>query len=177
MRMPYAFRAAGAQGPYWILIWVSLALAALLGASRVYSLPWSLDSTQDLSHIKLDELQQRFPSVAKPEDLSALLRALSQQHPMAKVEAYQEDDGRVLIRLLPAASISKIEVISLTRKLRQEIEGKLSKYMGQTDSQELRQQVLAEVDSILGNEAYFLAKAVLDKKADEQNVVYVITID
>lgn len=177
MSMQNSSRAAGAGGLYWISLLIFLTLGGLAVSTRGYSLSWQLESDQDLSQIRVEDLRRRFPSVAKAEDLSALLRALSQQQPMAKVEAYQDDKGQVLIRLTPAASISRIEVTSLTRKLRQEVESKLGKYIGQTDSQELRQQVLAEIDSILQSEAYFLAKATLEKGREGLNVIYLVRID
>lgn len=168
----------GAQGGlHWLPLFALWALVSLAAPGRGFALGWRVSEPSGLSASKLEELQRGFPDVSKAEDLSALLRAISQQQPMAKVEAYLDDEGQVSLLFSAAASIARIEVSSLTRKLRQEIEAKLGKYLGQTDSQELRQQVLNEVAALLRDEAYFLAKATLDKRVEDNNLVYHLRID
>lgn len=152
------------------------ALACCFAKPASGATSWQIAADAPAHSLNVMELKERFPDISSPDSLSALLRAIALQLPMAQVEAIQDDEGTVVIRFVPASIIGRIEVTSLTRKLRNEIEGKLGKYTGQTDSQEVRLQIRGEVESILRSEGYFLANINISSLIEEGRNVYKIEV-
>lgn len=157
--------------------WYLWLFSLLLVIPKAQAANWQLAPGSETKSLNLEELQRRFPDVSRPDNLASLLKAISQLEPMAQVEAFADDSGAILIRVLSAATIGKLEVTSLTRRLRIEIEGKLGKYIGQTDSEEVRKQIEEEVKTILQNEGYLLAKLNLQRIVEVDRITYVIRID
>ena len=149
---------------------------SFLKSPLALALGWQLTPDSQAGDAKVADLQERFPDVGHPDQLSALLRAFAQQQAMAEVQAFQDDNGPVQVRVLAAANIGRIEVHTLTRKLGSEIEGKIGKYVGQTDSQEAREQIRDEVGVILRGEGYYLASINLTFKREDDRTTYQLDI-
>jgi outer membrane protein assembly complex protein YaeT len=149
-----------------------LSLLALPGLAK----PWDFAPGARPQRLNEDELRKNFPDIKTPEDLSNLLKAINLAEPMAEVTA--EDEGAlIVIKLVSADTVSEVRIYSLTRSIRLAVESKVSKYVGNTASQEVRKQLSDEIFKVLKDHGYYLAKVQIAQRPHRGGILYEAAID
>ncbi|HYX39403.1 MAG TPA: POTRA domain-containing protein [Oligoflexus sp.] len=158
------------------LILMSLSLICSLVTLPGMAKPWEFVPSSRPLRLNAEELRKNFPDIQSPEDLSNLLKAISLAEPMAEVTA-EDGTDRILIKVVTTDTINDIRIYSLTRSIRLEVENKLNKYIGLSDSQELRKQLSDEIFKVLKEQGYYLAKVQIAKRPHRGGVLYEAAID
>ena len=124
----------------------------------------------------LSGLQERFPVIRAPDDLSELLTGMGRLHPFSDLRAYFID-GQWVIKGTPAELVSGISINLIGNRLKKALETVRQKYLGRVDSIAIRKKVKDAIISILSNQGYLLAKVDLHLKASSAGTIYEINID
>lgn len=138
--------------------------------------PWDFAPTSRPLRLDPVELHKNFPDISSAEDLANLLKAISLAEPVAEISADDAAD-QILIKVVTADTINDIRIYSLTRAIRLEVEGKLNKYVGLTDSQEVRRQLSEEIFKVLKDQGYYLAKVQIAQRPHKGGIMYEAAID
>jgi outer membrane protein assembly complex protein YaeT len=155
-----------------MLLGLLCSIAALPGMAK----PWDFAPGTLPLRLSKEELQRQFPDIKTAEDLSSLLKAITLAAPMAEVTA--EDEGeRILIKVVTADTISEVRIYSLTRSIRLAVESKVSKYVSQAASQEVRQQLQEDIFKILKDHGYYLAKVQIAQRPHRGGILFEAAID
>ncbi len=159
-----------------ILFRLSMAFIVGFWALSSPAKTWDFAPGSHPERLNIDELRRNFPDIKTAEDLSNLLKAISLAEPMAEVSA-DDADERIIIKVVTADTINDIRIYSLTRSIRLEVESRINKYTGQTDSQEVRKQISDEIFKILKDQGYYLAKVQIARRPHRGGLMYEAVID
>lgn len=145
-------------------------------ATRISARDWDIRTTSPELQARLPELRAKFPAVNNSQDLHALMQALSQSESLSRLEAFLEDD-RVILQIDVARIVRSIEVKTLTRAIRFDVETKVNRYVGQTDSLELRQQMSEEIITHLRAKGFYRVRVQFRPHASPEGISYDLIVD
>lgn len=153
----------------WLLLSLMLAAPAL-------ARPWELRSPSDPLRQSAADLRTRFPEIHTSADLDNLIDLFTESNSLAYLNAYLENDT-VVIEAEIANVIHSIHIKTLTRSIRFEIESKIGKYVGQTDSEELHKQISEEILNDLKNKSFYQARLKFIPLAANNGISYDLIVD
>lgn len=137
---------------------------------------WELRTTSPELQNRISEFREKFPAINNSQDLNSLMQALSQSESLSSLEAFLEDD-RLVVQVDVAKIIRSIEVKTLTRVIRFDVETKVNRYVGQTDSLELRQQMSEEIITHLRSKGFYRVRVQFRPSRVEDGIAYDLIVD
>ncbi|MBC7531525.1 MAG: BamA/TamA family outer membrane protein [Oligoflexus sp.] len=153
-----------------------LFLTLLMLASTAFARPWELRSRSDRLQKSAADLRTHFPEIRTAADLDNLVNLFTESNSLAYLNAYLDNDT-VIIEAEIAKVIHAIQIKTLTRSIRFEVESKVGKYVGQTDSEELRKQISDEILVDLRNKSFYQARLKFIETGSSNGISYDLIVD
>lgn len=151
-------------------------ILSLCLASEAFARGWELRSKSETLQKSAAELRTQFPEIKTAADLDNLMNQFSEANSLAFANTYLENDT-VIIEAEIANVIHSITIKTLTRAIRFEVESKVGKYVGQTDSDELRRQISDEVLVDLKNRSFYQTRLKFIPSEVPNGVAYDLIVD
>ena len=145
-------------------------------SSKAYGRVWELRTAAQSLQEFAGEVQKEIPEVKTSADLAKLLELFTESHSLAFLTASIEGE-RIILEAETAAIIQGMRVRTLTRAVRYDVELKLGKYIGQTDSTELRRQMEIEILSDLRTKGYYQARLKFFPELTGEGLSYTLFVD
>ncbi|MBC7661352.1 MAG: BamA/TamA family outer membrane protein [Chitinophagaceae bacterium] len=153
--------------------WVMLALCL---SSTAMARGWELRTNSDTLKIYAADVKTTVPDIKTGADLENLLNRFTEANSLAYLNAYLENNT-VILEAEVAPIIRSIVVKTLTRSIRFDIESKLGKYLAQTDSEELRRQIIEEILADLRSKSFYQARVQFESAPGGSGVNYALIVD
>ncbi|RZA19692.1 MAG: hypothetical protein EOP10_19200 [Proteobacteria bacterium] len=147
-------------------------------SSQANARVWELKTSSTQLQAFATEVRKEMPEVKTSADLAKLLEELTESNSLAFLTATLESEsGKILLEAEVAAVIRGIAVKTLTRAVRFDVELKVGKYIGQTDSAELRKQIQDEILLDLKNKGFYQSRLKFEPVTDEGGLAYSLYVD
>ncbi len=155
----------------WALIILILACS-----SQALARPWVLRSKSGPLQAFAADLHSRFPELRNEADLENLITLFTESNSLSYLSASLENDT-VILEAEAANIIQALPIKTLTRAVRFEMESKVGKYIGQTDSEELHRQISDEILADLKSRGFFQTRLKFVAKSSEIGIAYDLIVD
>lgn len=158
------------------LRWAFGLYLAFFLSSGAWARAWELHSGSAELQEFAREARKDIPEVNSSADLAKLLEEFTAANSLAFLTASLDGD-KIILEAEVAAVIRAITVKTLTRAIRYDIELKVGKYIGQTDSFELRAQIQDEIVSDLKSKGFYQARVRFDPEITAEGLSYTLYVD
>lgn len=137
---------------------------------------WSIEPVNAIKPMQLDRLRSRHPNIDDAEQLSFLIRDISQAAPFLSVTgAWQQQHWVITVK--PAQIIGEFDLALTTRTFRSQLQANLEKYLGEVDALEIRQKLTADVKRYLQFRGFYRAAVDLEVVPKGDWVAYKFKVD
>lgn len=158
------------------LRWAFVLYLILAWNSEASARAWELRTSSTALQKFASDIRAQIPEVNSSADLARLLDEFTAQNSLSFLTASVDGDTIVLHSEV-AAVIKGLTVKTLRRSVRYDVELKVGKYIGQTDSQELRNQIRDEILSDLKNKGYYQARLKFEPESSGEDLSYILYVD